>query len=421
MAQRQFTTHEYDVVSFELREAMLGMLNPGRYCGYDAIAADGAPNGTIPLNITHALTGIQKGSNATPPVLSSRVGVSISTQGTIVHEDSSVSVAPTKNTDADYERLDLVYMDHAYVQVAGTNPATYGIKTGTPGTIGVPAVEPALDSPNRQIVIGVIRHSANSTTVANLTWEPRVPTVGDNTLFEKLFGTAAKTMADAGATPVIGDRSYTDQYVLTDGESLAVSLDNLDQEANLIDAAVTALGNRAIDSDLWGALTDITTQDASIVRHGLLPKLSGSIDDSFRGDGTFQAISKKIWVWRTGAVTSDFGSSDFGNFVAANGILDLSSVVPAGADIVYFNIWGMVGTIVTDEWGFVDFKSADVAGVGPDGGMSGINFPPTTGDVASDSIMMGMNADRKVYWYQTNATNLGAIFAITILGWQIAV
>lgn len=420
MAQRQFTTHEYEVVSFELREALLGLLTPGRYCGYDAIEVDIAPNGTIPINITHALTGVKKGSNATPPVLSNNIGVAITTQGTIIHEDSAVSVAPTKNTDADYERLDVVYMEHSYVQVPGTNPAIYGVKAGNPGTSGVPPVEPALDSPNKQIIIGVIRHSANSTTVANLTWEPKVPTVGDNSLFKSLFGTDAETPTDAGSTPVIGDRVYTDQYVVTDEEELAASIDFLDQEANIVDQAITAIGDRAPDSSLWGALTDITHGDASITAHGFLPKLPNDAEQAFFGDGVWRTISQLGWSWRTGIAAADFSKVDFGDFVAASGVLDLSSIVPAGTTMISFSII----TVVKDTQAYptmnkiLYFAKSNGAGDRDGPYVRTITYvDKSTISVVEKQIMMGIDPNNmELYWYNFVCDDLQSA-NLTIVGW----
>ena len=140
MGQKQFSTFQTDVLSFELREAMLGILYPGRYCGYDTMQANGAPNGSIPIKLVHTGDGVKKGSKAEPPVLGNEIGVAVSTQGTIIHEDQDVTVDVTKNAVGSI-RYDIIYMEHEVdLGTPGANPATYGRIQGTAGS-GLPSLQ----------------------------------------------------------------------------------------------------------------------------------------------------------------------------------------------------------------------------------------------------------------------------------------
>jgi len=68
MAQKQFTNFQDDILSFDLREAMLGVLNPGRYCGFDTFSPAVESGGVINITMRHTASGVRKPNKAIPPV-----------------------------------------------------------------------------------------------------------------------------------------------------------------------------------------------------------------------------------------------------------------------------------------------------------------------------------------------------------------
>lgn len=93
MGQKSFTNYRALVLSYELREAMLGIINPGVYSGFDTLHVyDGR------LGLSHEKSGIIKTvylpSEQGGGVGKSRpTGVFITKFGTIIHDDEEVSFA----------------------------------------------------------------------------------------------------------------------------------------------------------------------------------------------------------------------------------------------------------------------------------------------------------------------------------------
>ena len=91
--QKSFTNYRALVLSYELREAMLGILNPGVYSGFDTLHVyDGR------LGLSHEKSGITKTIYLTSEqgggVGKSRpTGVFVTKFGTIIHDDEEVSFA----------------------------------------------------------------------------------------------------------------------------------------------------------------------------------------------------------------------------------------------------------------------------------------------------------------------------------------
>lgn len=93
IGQKSFTNYRALVLSYELREAMLGILNPGVYSGFDTLHVyDGR------LGLSHEKSGIIKTVYLTSEqgggVGKSRpTGVFVTKFGTIIHDDEEVSFA----------------------------------------------------------------------------------------------------------------------------------------------------------------------------------------------------------------------------------------------------------------------------------------------------------------------------------------
>lgn len=286
MPQKQFTNYNADILSFDLREAMLGIVNPGRYIGYDVLATNGSPSGGyIPLKLQHSggVRKLPKGSSS----LANPVGVSVSTQGTIVHEDSEVTFTVPDNSAGVSDRYILVYMEHEYVDnVSGDNPATYGIITGTAGS-GVPT----LTNSYKRCIIGTLKLEPGATSISSASWKPRPSdsVLGDTQLFKKLFGSNSEFMETMlGYIPsdgAIGTRKYAENNYIDDGESITNSLDMLDMVIKDISDLLDEVNIRAIDSEDWPSLSDIENNNATISKHGFLPKLDGTSTKYLNGNG----------------------------------------------------------------------------------------------------------------------------------------
>jgi len=357
MAQKQFTTYQADILSFELREALLGVVKPGRYSGFDQISADGTPDGTIYLILSHSSDAVQKlakgGSSLGNPI-----GVAVTTQGTLIHEDDdTIDIdIPDNSAGGDY-RWYVIYMEHDYVEVQGANNATYGYIAGTAGG-GIPS----LTEPYHRIILGYIRADANGTSISDLTFFPAAttPKVGDDRLSELLWGSGdgaslfLNTRNESGAEVgyvqsdgIIGKRTYTSQNYITNWDSITDSLNDLDLALYTEEISREAVGNRPIDAPIWGALTDTTDQNVNTSRHGLCPKLSGETDEYLRGDGSWE-VPFAGFVFRN--VTSngfDEQSSARGGNITMGSVYewDVSGIIPDGYDqallvISLESLWG---------------------------------------------------------------------------------
>lgn len=85
MAAKTFTDHRALVLSYELREAMLGIINPGIYCGFDTLAKT-----STGFTISHEKTGILKTLENWE--VSAPTGVYMNKYGTLVHEEQPINV-----------------------------------------------------------------------------------------------------------------------------------------------------------------------------------------------------------------------------------------------------------------------------------------------------------------------------------------
>ena len=337
MAQKQYTTYQADVLSFELRDAPLGVIKPGRYIGYDDMSQNTPPAaGDIILDFDHT-NGIPKYDQTNPtPVIENTRGVAVTTQGVIIAEDQTVTQTLTfiNHASGGYH---ILYMNHAYLSgTPGANAATYGIKSGSGGG-GLPT----LDFPTRQVIIGVIQEAPNGAVFGDLTYHPYHPGVGDTNLHDKLFRTSVNKAFAEGTLPangIIGNRNFSSNQYITDYESLTDVLGDLDAAILARAGDITTLQGTKLDD--WATPDNNTDLNVTASYHGLCPVLP-STDPTLkflRGDGTFTVPPGGRFVMRSGSFSDDVNIS---TPVAVNQI-DLQGVggCPADADmlIVDFHI-----------------------------------------------------------------------------------
>jgi hypothetical protein len=127
-------------------QQFLGVLEPGRYKGFDTISII---NGTT-LSVVHSS---QRGliSPSIGQLDSAPTGVWVTNQGVVVKEDATIvglanaGLDNTMNTD---KRIFAVYGQHQYAASVGGTVATYGIKAGS-----MEGLYPVLDFPKTQVVL----------------------------------------------------------------------------------------------------------------------------------------------------------------------------------------------------------------------------------------------------------------------------
>ncbi len=160
MAQKRFFNWKDNVNSFELDEQFNGILQPGRYRGFDNMT-DAIGIG-INVDINHLTTGhsktIENGS------VVNNLGVAMMPNGTIVHETATIpDLAIDDNLGVGTTRIDFIIAEHDFTPVIGGTAVTYSILKGPVG--GAP---PTIANPDIQIEIGRIVIAANGSTFGDL-------------------------------------------------------------------------------------------------------------------------------------------------------------------------------------------------------------------------------------------------------------
>lgn len=96
--KKTFTNYRAPVLSYELREAMVGVLNPGCYCGFDTIKATEVRENVYAVTISHEKTGVVKTVYLTQEQgggagVSMPTGLFVTRFGTIVHDSLPIEIA----------------------------------------------------------------------------------------------------------------------------------------------------------------------------------------------------------------------------------------------------------------------------------------------------------------------------------------
>jgi len=171
MSQKRFVEYQASVNSFPLSEGRVGILPPGRYRGFDTMAA--GTGGAIAIKISHSASGI-KPTDDTNAIVANYLGVMISKHGTILQVDDELQFTVDANASGD-DRYDRIYMEYSWVKSAGGGPATFTLLKGSPGA----GVAPDPPTPAIDVSIGVVLVPAGATGLGDLTWIPDpVPSLG---------------------------------------------------------------------------------------------------------------------------------------------------------------------------------------------------------------------------------------------------
>ena len=352
MAQKQYTTYQSDILSFELRDALVGLLKPGRYFGYDQMTEYQTQVGTSVYVEIDNDVGINKYDKTFPtPVLEAERGIVLTPQGTVIAEDFTTALQLTIVLSATAGAIfHTVYLEHAYhPSTPGANNATYGFKSGTEG--GGPA---ALDNPSKQVALGYILEADDATDFSDLSWWPAPPQMGDYELEYSLFGYGAypEIMRYRGAidanSSIIGSRGYQSSNYVTPQNSLTVAIGDLDSAIKDREDEIDALALTKLDD--WATPDDNTDLDATTTRHGLLPKLSDEPLEFLDGQGNWN-LPPAGFIFRGNSSSNDYNITTRGGTIVTTTTheLDMSGIVPAGFDQVYIHVdlqcfWGAANT-----------------------------------------------------------------------------
>lgn len=411
MAQIQYSTYQIDILSFELRDALIGILKPGRYLGYNGMSEYQVQVGNDVYCAIEQEDPISKYDQQDPPVLEAARGVAITTQGTIIAEDSDVQVTVTVTPANSSGIYHIVYMEHAYLSgTPGANPATYGVKSGVDGG-GLPALQYL----TKQVVIGVIFEAIGATSFSDLTYHPFHPDIGDSDLYSKLFRTTIyKTYAE-GTLPtdgIIGNRQFPNNNYITDYQSITKVISDLDAAVKARADAITALAATKLDD--WATPDDNTDLDASINEHGLLPKLPDDVDKYLNGVGGWAVPVGSRFVMRTGTFGIDITLTSVS---PDTGQLDFGGIAPSGADVLILKVEFKQISDALATHCYMDVRVAATGGYNARFQYPYGNSLNQYGELTLQG-MVPCDSSQKLYYNLYNKDHISAI-EITCVGWQI--
>ncbi len=192
MAQKTFINYKDETKSYELGEKHIGMFKPGRYSGFDQMTTGGG----MVIKIGH-LGKLPKTNLDKTQTLN--FGALLLPSGTVLHEDTDITLTVAVNTGNSNIRYDWVIVEHLYEQILNGTPGIYSIIQGpTDGT------EPSLVDASKQILIGKLMIIPEGNEFVDMTYTPElIPFLGDNTLdefynsFEPLVAIDISTAIDA--------------------------------------------------------------------------------------------------------------------------------------------------------------------------------------------------------------------------------
>lgn len=203
--------------SNDINRKYLGVIPPGVYRGFDSIATS---TGTT-LRLTHDVTGYK--DTELDGTESGYKGLVITKQGVTVIEDTDVTVSLTLNNDVN-PRIDLVVLEHTYVETAGGISAIYTVLQGTPA---VSPITPTLTDPARQIVIGSLTWPGNAVSILDAVWgRERSPTFAQSVDYVLTQGNQTVTDLKTFSDLAVDNLYFNSQRVLVYSSGVLVSSEN---------------------------------------------------------------------------------------------------------------------------------------------------------------------------------------------------
>lgn len=159
MAIFSFFNWQDDDATKDLNKRRLGILQPGRYRGFDPVFMGG-----MNLRLNHETTGIEQTNFDDPAFTVQKRGVLFSKQGVEAQTTDNIDLVISPNSTSN-PRIDLIVFEHKYVDVPGAAEANFMVEEGTADVIP----EPPELSPLSQlkIIIGQLYIPAGTTSLTD--------------------------------------------------------------------------------------------------------------------------------------------------------------------------------------------------------------------------------------------------------------
>lgn len=171
MAQKIYMNYKQALTSNDFNRWFLGLLEPGRYRGFDTLTPSG-----LSFTINHTTTGIlitEENLSQSPAT-----GILLTHQGFIIQEDSAIAGVCGTNGSNPHTRIDWLICTHEDVNTIGGQAAVYSVLQGAL------SVEPTLPNPEKQILVGKISIPGLATNLNSATYTPvAAPSLGGQNIF----------------------------------------------------------------------------------------------------------------------------------------------------------------------------------------------------------------------------------------------
>lgn len=168
--QKSYINYKDNISSINTNFKYVGILQEGRYRGFDALTKTGG----FGISIAHTSTG--------HPLLnldlttSDPIGIWVSRQGVVIQEDAAMAFTMASNAGSSAQRNDLIIGRHHHDTInPGGIPATYEIVQGPSNSSALPT-----PSGNDFVIIGTLTLPAGASDLTNLAYTPAtVPGLGN--------------------------------------------------------------------------------------------------------------------------------------------------------------------------------------------------------------------------------------------------
>lgn len=171
MAQKRHREYKDPVDSQKHNRANVGILPPGRYCGFDTINNVSG----LTFDLEHGNTGIK--FSALGVSLTPFRGQYLSPMGVKIEEDAPITgLSTVTNVGNLVTRIDTIVAEHEFIAVQGGQAAIYFVLPGNFGS----NVATALPNPGKQVALGYLSIPAGESDLLNAVYTPNyVPSLGN--------------------------------------------------------------------------------------------------------------------------------------------------------------------------------------------------------------------------------------------------
>lgn len=186
MAQIRYFNYQDDDSTFNLNMRLKGVIEHGRYRGFEQKAF---VSGLV-LTLEHVATGYKHIKEDLTSFAA--VGTVVTKQGVCVNETADINITVLANASVLWSRIDTIVLEHNYISTTGGTPAIYKVLQGTPAASPVPA---ALTDPDKQVILGYLTlppNTSNLTAVGVTYTQAPVPYFANSsTYFDQVYAAIA--------------------------------------------------------------------------------------------------------------------------------------------------------------------------------------------------------------------------------------